>query len=196
MSRGVCAIVLAAGQGTRFRQAAGSDRDKLLARCRGRDGYERAVLEHVLFAFRSKTEQLLLVTRPENSGVIALGQANGCRVLTLQSAGMGDSIAAAVAQVADCTGWLIALGDMPFILPESIGRIVEALEDDLIVVPTREGHYGHPVGFGRVYGPQLASLSGEAGAKRLFREGRVCELAVEDAAIHWDIDTPEALVRF
>lgn len=41
----VTAIVLAAGQGSRFRAAAGADQDKLLAQCVGRDGVMRPVFE-------------------------------------------------------------------------------------------------------------------------------------------------------
>lgn len=193
MSGGLCAILLAAGLGTRFRRVAGDDQDKLLARCHGRDGHEREVLEHVLQALRGRVERILLVTRHENRGAIALGMAHGCELVTLESAGMGDSIAAAVAQAPDCAGWLIVLGDMPFIRPETVEQIATALRNELIVVPTWQGRRGHPVGFGRAYGERLAGLSGDAGAKRLFRDGRVFELAVEDPAIVWDIDTPEAL---
>lgn len=193
MSGGVCAILLAAGLGTRFRQIAGSDSDKLLARCHGHDGRERAVLEHALLALHGQVERVVLVTRPENGGAIALGLAHGCELVTLASAGMGESIAAAVARVPDYAGWLIALGDMPFIRPATVARVAAALRGELIVVPTWQGRRGHPVGFGRAYGKGLAGLSGDAGAKRLFRDGRLLELAVEDPAILWDIDSPEAL---
>ncbi|MGH8375584.1 MAG: nucleotidyltransferase family protein, partial [Pseudomonas sp.] len=38
MSESIGVIVLAAGQGSRFRQVAGAEKDKLLADCTGRDG--------------------------------------------------------------------------------------------------------------------------------------------------------------
>lgn len=193
MSGGVCAVLLAAGQGRRYREAAGEGQDKLLARCRGRDGGERAVLEHALLALQANLEQVLLVTRPGNGGAIALGEAHGCEVLILDSAGMGESIAAAVAHTADCAGWLIALGDMPFILPATIGRVLLALEKHPLVVPTWQGRYGHPVGFSRACRTALAALDGDRGAKRLLREERVHELAVEDRGVLWDVDTPAAL---
>ena len=44
VQRNVGAIILAAGQGSRFRQVAGADQDKLLALCKGRDGVVRPVL--------------------------------------------------------------------------------------------------------------------------------------------------------
>jgi molybdenum cofactor cytidylyltransferase len=49
MSESIGVIVLAAGQGSRFRQVAGEDKDKLLADCMGRDGAVRSVIEHVLW---------------------------------------------------------------------------------------------------------------------------------------------------
>lgn len=194
MTGEVCAILLAAGLGRRFRQLAGDDQDKLLARCRSRDGREGAVLEHALRALDGQVGRTLLVTRPESEGRIALGRAYGCDLLLLDSAGMGESIAAAVARVPDCAGWLIVLGDMPSILPETIGSVVRALEDDLIVVPTCQECRGHPVGFGHAYGAQLSSLEGDMGAKRLFRDGRVLELAVSDPGVLRDVDYPDALV--
>ncbi|EIK51503.1 hypothetical protein YO5_06631 [Stutzerimonas stutzeri TS44] len=193
MSGGVCAILLAAGLGTRFRQVAGNDSDKLLARCHGHDGHERTVLEHALRSLCGQVARTLLVTRPENRAAIDLGLAHGCELVTLESAGMGDSIAAAVVRAPDCAGWLIALGDMPCIRPATVAQVAAALRDELIVVPTWQGRRGHPVGFGRAYGGQLVGLSGDTGAKRLFRDGQVFELAVDDPAIVWDIDTPEAL---
>ncbi|SEI54699.1 molybdenum cofactor cytidylyltransferase [Azotobacter beijerinckii] len=193
MSGGICAVLLAAGQGSRYRAVAGAGEDKLLARCRGRDGSERAVLEHALLALRANLERVLLVTRLGNGGAIALGETHGCEVLILDSAGMGESIAAAVSHAEDCAGWLIALGDMPFILPSTVGRVLRALEEHPLVVPTWQGRYGHPVGFGRGCRAALASLDGDRGAKRLLREGRAHELAVGDRGVLWDVDTPAAL---
>ncbi len=107
---------------------------------------------------------------------------------------MGDSIAAGVAACPDADGWLIVLGDMPFILPSSIERVVAAIADDAVSVPVQDGEFGHPVGFGRSFGPGLQALSGDRGARPLFTQGRVVEVAVDDPGVLWDIDVPEALV--
>ncbi len=191
---GVCAVLLAAGLGSRYRERAGPDADKLLATCRGRDGSQRPVLEHAVRAFEGQVERLLLVTRPDNTAVLALARRLGVETLTVDSAGMGDSLAAAVRHSADSAGWLIALGDMPFILPGTVARVVQALDDDAIVVPTCDGNFGHPVGFGRRHGPALAALSGERGAKRLLQDNPVRELAVDDGGVLWDVDSPDRLV--
>ncbi|MBV2132847.1 nucleotidyltransferase family protein [Pseudomonas sp. MAP12] len=190
---GVCAVLLAAGRGSRYRELAGPQADKLLASCCGRDGCQRPVLEHAVLAFAGQVERLLLVTRPDNTDVLALARRLDVEALTLASAGMGDSLAAAVRHSADSAGWLIALGDMPFILPGTVARVVQALDDDAIVVPTCDGNFGHPVGFGRRHGPALAALSGERGARGLLQDNPLRELAVDDGGVLWDVDTPSRL---
>lgn len=187
------AIVLAAGRGSRFRAEAGADQDKLLADCVGRDGVMRPVIEQVLVNLPDSLVERWLVTSPDRTEVIRLADAHGCQVLLLQSAGMGESIAAAVAASASADGWLVVLGDMPFIQTSSIERVVEALEDGGISVPVQAGEYGHPVAFGRAFGPRLMALTGDRGGKSLFTCATVREVQVEDAGILWDVDLPKQL---
>jgi molybdenum cofactor cytidylyltransferase len=187
-------IVLAAGQGSRFRQVAGAGKDKLLADCAGRDGAVRSVIEQVLVNLPATVERRVLVTTEDRPQVIRMAQAYGFEIVLIESTGMGDSIAAGVAACPNLAGWLIVLGDMPFILPSSIQRVLAGVADDAISVPVHEGEFGHPVGFGRHFGPGLMALSGDRGAKPLFASARVVEVAVDDAGVLWDVDVPEALV--
>ncbi|SFS29197.1 NTP transferase domain-containing protein [Pseudomonas sp. NFACC42-2] len=189
----VAAIVLAAGRGSRFRAEAGADQDKLLADCVGRDGVMRPVIEQVLVNLPDRLVARWLVTTPDRTEVIRLAQAYGCQVLLLQSAGMGESIAAAVAASASADGWLVVLGDMPFIQSSSIERVIDVLEEDGISVPVHAGDYGHPVAFGRAFGPDLMALTGDRGGKPLFARARVWEVQVEDAGVLWDVDLPKRL---
>nr|WP_245229279.1 nucleotidyltransferase family protein [Pseudomonas sp. PvP025] len=183
------AIVLAAGQGSRFRAETGED--KLLAQCSGRDGVTRPVIEHVLLNLPEQLVSRLLVTSPERSDVIRLARAYGCEVLLLQSAGMGDSIAAAIAASASADGWLVVLGDMPFVLPATIERVIDDLQS--INVPVHAGQRGHPVAFGRAFGPSLMALTGDRGAKPLFAQAAVKQVPVNDAGVLWDVDVPQGL---
>lgn len=194
MTDTLCAIVLAAGQGSRYRQIAGAHRNKLLAQCTGRDGIERAVLEHVLVGLRPVVDKIVLLTRPEYTSVTELGLRHGCEVVVLDSSGMGDSIAAAVSAEPDHRGWLVVLGDMPFIHAYSLERVACSLQDEAISVPVHDGQYGHPVGFGRQFGPALMTLAGEKGARRLFKGAAIKTLEVDDPGVLWDIDVPSALV--
>ncbi|MDD1965561.1 nucleotidyltransferase family protein [Pseudomonas putida] len=194
MNQTLCAIVLAAGQGSRYRQVAGEHRNKLLAQCTGRDGVERCVLEHVLFNLSATVDKIVLLTRPDYSCVAEIGLRHGCEVVVLDSSGMGDSIAAAVAAQPNHRGWLIALGDMPFIHPDTLEKVAASLEPGGISVPVHDGRYGHPVGFGREFGPALMGLAGEKGARRLFEAAGVIELELNDPGALWDVDVPSALV--
>ena len=194
MSQSIAVIVLAAGEGSRFREVAGADKDKLLADCTGRDGAVRSVIEQVLLSLPANLDKRVLVTTEARPQAMRMAQAYGCEVVSIESSGMGDSIAAGVAACPDADGWLIVLGDMPFILPSSIERVAAAMTDDAVSVPVQEGEFGQPVGCGRSYGAGLQALTGDRGARPLFKQGRVVEVAVDDPGVLWDIDVPEALV--
>ncbi|TFF06719.1 nucleotidyltransferase family protein [Pseudomonas sp. BCA14] len=189
----VTAIVLAAGQGSRFRAAVGADQDKLLADCIGLDGVTRPVIEQVLRSLPARVVKRWVITSPDRFDVIRLAEAYGCEVLVLHSAGMGESIAAAVAASGSADGWLIVLGDMPFIQPSSIERVIEGLQADGIRVPVQAGHYGHPVAFGRMLGQGLMALKGDRGARSLFAQAVLREVAVDDPGVLWDVDVPASL---
>ncbi|WP_454864481.1 nucleotidyltransferase family protein [Pseudomonas rhizophila] len=194
MTESIGVIILAAGSGSRFRQVAGQDKDKLLADCTGRDGAVRSVIEQVLVNLPPSLEKRVLVTREDRPQAIRMAQAYGCDFVQLDSPGLGDSIAAGVQACPALDGWLIVLGDMPFILPSSIEQVVAQISEDGISVPVLAGEYGHPVGFGRAFGPQLMALTADRGAKGLFTGARVVEVAVDDPGVVWDVDVPEALI--
>lgn len=190
---GIAVIILAAGQGSRFRAEAGADQDKLLAPCVGRDGITRPVIEQVLVNLPPVATRRWLVTSSDRTEVIRLAKVHGCEVLLLRSPGMGDSIAAAVAASGPSAGWLVVLGDMPFVLPASIEQVMAGLEEDGISAPVHAGQYGHPVGFGRSFGPALIALTGDRGAKPLFAKASVQEVVVDDPGVLWDVDVPGLL---
>ncbi|PQZ84668.1 MULTISPECIES: NTP transferase domain-containing protein [Pseudomonas] len=189
----VTAIVLAAGQGSRFRAEAGADQDKLWVDCVGLDGVVRPVIEQVLVNLPECVVKRWVVTSPDRTDVVRLAEAYGCEVLLLRSTGMGESIAAAVAASGPADGWLVVLGDMPFIRPSSIERVIDGLGQGSISVPVQEGRYGHPVAFGQAFGPGLMALTGDRGAKPLFAQATVHEVLVKDPGVLWDVDLPHSL---
>ena len=193
MGKSIGVIILAAGSGSRFRQVAGAEKDKLLADCAGRDGAVRSVIEHVLVNLPASLEKRVLVTGKGRPQAIRMAQAYGCDFVELDSPGLGDSIAAGVQACPDLDGWLMILGDMPFILPSSIEQVVAGIREDGISVPVLAGEYGHPVGFGGEFGPKLMALTGDRGAKVLFAGAQVLEVPVDDPGVTWDVDVPEAL---
>lgn len=189
----VTAIVLAAGQGSRFRAVARAGQDKLLADCVGLDGVARPVIEQVLVNLPGNVVERWVVTSPDRLEVIRLAEAYGCKVLLLRSAGMGDSLAAAVAASGESEGWLVVLGDMPFIRASSIEQVIDGLEEGCISVPVQDGQYGHPVAFSQAFRPGLMELTGDRGAKPLFAQATLLEVPVDDPGVLWDVDLPQSL---
>lgn len=106
--------------------------------------------------------------------------------------GMGASLACGVRASADADGWIIALADMPFVLPETIAAVANALRDGAsLAAPICDDRRGHPVGFSRAYFAELIALTGDIGAREILKRdrGRLVLVSVNDPGIHRDIDT-------
>lgn len=186
---GVCAIVLAAGQGSRYRAAGGAD--KLLASSL-RDAPAPPVLAATLADLRGVAERLLVVTNADNCPLRdwLAAHAEGCEVLAVETRGLGHSLAQAVAQAPVARGWLVALGDMPYVQPATLRAIAAAIEHDNLVVPVHQGRAGHPRGIGSAYRDALLQLDGDRGAQQLFAQPAVRRLEVDDPGVLLDIDHP------
>lgn len=156
-------LVLASGRGERF-VASGGTGSKLRALLAG-----RSVLDRTLDAARASG----LAWHVEDAG----------------HAGMGDSIAAAVAATPDATGWLVLPGDLPLIAPESLRAVADALQQQALVVPFHAGSRGHPVGFGAGFRDALLALRGAEGAASIVRAHTPFKLALDDPGVVTDIDT-------
>lgn len=184
------AILLCAGSGSRFGGG------KLLA------AMPDSGLPVGVRAARSLREgagQVLAVVRP---GDRMLGQAlaeAGCEVLETADAlrGLGASLAAAVKETRDAAGWLVALGDMPYIRPATHQAVTAALARGarLAAAADAQGRRGHPVGFAQDLLAELAALDGDEGARAVIERNRAwLELVrVNDPGIFVDIDTPADL---
>ena len=122
----------------------------------------------------------------------------GCQVVVNARAGegMGTSIAAGVAASRDSDGWLIALGDMPYIAPATIRRVLAAPQAaTTVVIPTFEGRRGHPVRFPAMLAEDLLALQGDRGAREVIDRHAANFLLLEtgDRGVLADIDTPADL---
>jgi len=137
---------------------------------------------------------VVAVTRPRDPLLSAALRNTGARVVECEHArdGMGASLACGVAAAAEADGWIVALADMPWIAPATIIRVMETLAGGAeIAAPSFRGARGHPVGFARTYGPLLAALTGDEGARAVIsaRQWAVQLVDVNDAGILRDIDT-------
>ena len=162
-----CVLVLASGRGERF-LASGGSTHKLAALLDG-----RPVLEHVLAAVRA-------------SGL-------PWHLERAAHAGMGDSIAAAVAATSQSAGWLILPGDLPLVRADTLRQVAQALAEGQIVTPVYQGQRGHPVGFPAACGVALRALSGDRGAASVLKAFAVQALEVDDIGCVTDVDTVEQL---
>ena len=184
----LAAIVLAAGPSTRF----GSN--KLLAVLP--DG--RSVGEAACAALGPAVDRLVVIIRGGSGQLEAGFKSAGAEVCVCPDAhrGMGASLAFGVSRCAQADGWLIALADMPLVVPADAMQVAQALRAGApIAVPVAGGRRGHPVGFSRRYIDELRALDGDVGARSILTEhaGEVVEIAVSDPVSWHDVDTPADL---
>lgn len=179
----IALVVLAAGLSRRFRQQAGEH--KLLADLDG-----KLVLQRTLEQAAGSGLDLFVVTRPDASAIHQLS--TQATLVLCDSGGLGESIAAGVNASRDYDGWLIALGDMPFVTAESYRAVSAALADAPIVRPWVDGKPGHPVGFQHRYFPMLSTLQGDAGPQATVKSQAV-QLPLHDRGCLCDIDLPADL---
>ncbi len=96
----------------------------------------------------------------------------------------------------DCDGFLVVLGDMPFVPPSVINRMIDAFDPGsgrAIVVPVHGGRRGNPVLWPSLLAAEFLALTGDQGAKHLMalHGDLLYELEVESDAVLTDLDTPE-----
>jgi molybdenum cofactor cytidylyltransferase len=126
----------------------------------------------------------------------------GCDILETKDTqrGLGASLAAGAGASPGAAGWIVALGDMPFIRAATIAAVRAALEGGaLIAAPilAGAGRHGHPVGFSRRLERELLALDGDEGARSIVSKHRasLAAITVDDRGVEADIDTPEDLEK-
>ena len=188
----VSALVLAAGRSTRMGPV-----NKLLVPVGGR-AMVRGVVEQLE---GSSVRPIIVVTGHEAERV---GKAlAGTEVRLIHNPayreGLSGSIRAglpALPESADAA--IICLGDMPLVASRHVDKLVAAFDPDEgreICVPVFEGKRGNPVLFARRFFAEVAAVRGDVGARHLIGEYEeyVCEVAMDDRAVLFDVDSPQAL---
>jgi molybdenum cofactor cytidylyltransferase len=188
-------ILLAAGRGRRFDPQGA--RNKLLQALPDGDPVVVASARHLLAVL----PRVVAVVPPADGGVADALRALGCEVTMCAAAdsGMAASLVHAIRHSlsgaqAPADAWLVALGDMPYVQPETMHALLTALAGGAgIAAPVMNGRRGNPVAFGAAHLPALLALQGDAGARGLLKSSPVTEVAVTDPGIFHDIDTPADL---
>ncbi len=183
----IAALMLAAGYSRRF----GADKRRLeLA-----DG--RSLLAASLALPCSMLEEIWLVLRPDEAGgELGLPPAVSLIQHPATVQGMGHSLAAGAERLlteSNADAVAIFLADMPLIRRDSLETLLTHARADNIVLPSYQGKRGHPVLFGRDFWPQLATLSGDAGAKPVLQQNAevVHIVELDDPGVLLDVDTHE-----
>ena len=189
----VAALILAAGQGTRM---GGGKMTALLA--------GKALVRYPHEAAQdSRAGPLITVLGHDATNVSVALAGIDTRMIHNEhfASGMASSLQAGIAAVPDTTaGALILLGDMPNVTVQIIARLLAAFSEHpyaRAVVPTVAGQRGNPIIIGRRMFPEVMKLTGDVGARKLLETAGedVIEVAIDDAAVLLDVDTPEALAK-
>ncbi len=147
---------------------------------------------------KSELDRVIAVTRPGADELAAKLRKEGCEVTVCENAaeGMGASLACAARAAGEADGYVVALGDMPFVRRTSIAAVREALLNGAaLAAPYFRTRRGHPVGMTGSFYCELLVQRGDEGAQRLLaaHENRLVKIPVGDPGVVRDIDTPDDL---
>jgi molybdenum cofactor cytidylyltransferase len=185
----IVGLLLAAGSATRF----------------GSDKLQHSLPHGVAMAvqsarhLRTGVPRIVAVVKPGANELARSLEAEGCEVVVCENAaeGMGASLACAARAVGKADGYLVALGDMPFVRPSSIAAVRDALAGGAaLAAPFWRARRGHPVGIAGRFVEELLTLRGDEGAKALLAANAhsLVKIPVGDPGVIRDIDTPADLV--
>jgi len=194
----VAAVVLAAGQSSRFRAAGGMEETKLVAPLDGAPIIRRVVGA----ALASRARPVIVVTghaRAEVERALA-----GLPVTTAFNShyaqGLSTSLRAGLAAVpAQARGAVVLLGDMPKVDARLIDGLIAAFEGRPLVLaaaPVYNRKRGNPVLLARALFDQAMRAQGDEGARRLLAEldsTRLAEIELAEVGVVFDVDTPNDL---
>jgi molybdenum cofactor cytidylyltransferase len=181
-------IILAAGLSSRM------GGDKVLLPWQG-----QPLVRHMAgIALASRLAEVVVVTGHRAIEVAAAVSDLPVRVINNPeyATGLSSSLRAGIAALSPYLGGaLVLLVDQPLVTTAIVDRLLEAFwsHDRPIVAAVAQGRRGNPVLFARALFPELLSLTGDEGARRVVAAYRDQVIGVEvDVAVLEDIDTPEA----
>ena len=91
---------------------------------------------------------------------------------------------------------VVALGDMPFVDPDTVETLVSAYEAGVgdAVAASHDGQRGNPVLFDQRFFADLTAVEGDIGGRQiLVKSDRSACVAVPDSGVRRDIDDPDDL---
>jgi len=184
----IVGLLLAAGSGSRF----GSDKLQHSL------PHGVAISVQAARHLKSQLSRVVAAVRQGSDDLSKSLSAEGCEAVVCENAaeGMGASLACAARAAGPADGYLVALGDMPFVRPSSIAAVRDALvAGAALAAPFWRMRRGHPVGLSGSFYTELLAARGDEGAKALLaaNKGRLVKIPVGDPGVIRDIDTPADL---
>ncbi len=189
---GIAAVVLAAGRSRRMGAVS-----KLLTPLCG-----RPLVDYAVAAARdSMARPVIVVVGHQAASVARLLRAQPVTLVEnpTYEQGLATSLRAGVAALpAGVAGAVVLLGDAPLVRAAHIDRLIAAYVADArrpICVPMFAGRRGNPVLWPARYFSELRDLAGDTGARPLLARhaGQVLRVAMDDAGVLFDVDTPHDL---
>lgn len=189
----VAGVILAAGDGTRFRGA-----NKLLLPFRSRPVIYRVGRE----ALRSQLDPVILVIGHKGEKIrAALGDLSHdpkLRVIRNEHwrSGRATSVNTAIEALSENPrGAIFLQGDMPLVTYQLINLVAEEFikSGASLCFPLYRGEKGHPVAFSRKLLTDLSQLSGDQSGLALVQRhwNEALKLPLEDELTQFDLDTDE-----
>ena len=187
--KSIVGLLLAAGSASRF----GSDK------LRHALPHGVPIAVQAARVFKLELGRVVAVVKPGSAELVDALKKEGCEVVVCENAaeGMGASLACAARAAGEADGYLVALGDMPFLRRTSIAAIRDALLSGApLAAPYFRTRRGHPVGIAGRFYKDLLSLRGDEGAKQLLaaNERELVKIPIGDPGVIRDIDTPQDLL--
>ncbi len=194
----VGAVVLAAGQSSRYRAAGGVEATKLIAEVSGKPIVRRVV--EAAWASRARPVSVVVGYASDLVEAALAGIPATIVVNPDFATGLASSLRAALSALpSDAAATLVLLGDMPHVDSALINRLIDAFEaapEAWAVAPLQDGRRGNPVLLARPLFDPAMRLEGDEGARRLLAgldAGQIMEIDAAGSDASFDVDTPEDL---
>ncbi|MGC8973463.1 MAG: nucleotidyltransferase family protein [Thermoproteus sp.] len=175
-------VVLAAGESRRF------DGFKLLADVCG----EPVVVRSVRSAASAGVGPVYVVVGHNAEAVRTAIERRGLHVAFVYNPwyglGLSTSLKAALISAPFFERYIIALGDMPLVRPDTYRRLLAHGDAADIVYPTYRGVRGNPVLIRRSVLPKVLDIQGDMGIRAIMGASKSIGVEVDDPGILIDVD--------
>jgi len=188
MKYNITAIILAAGTSSRF-----GDKNKLL-----KPFMDSSIFGHVVKTMTNlPIAEVILVTGYEHEKIAEAIKHSNVHIIHNSEfqTGIASSIKCGVSAASQKTeGYMICLGDMPFITMDYIKNLLDIFinsKTPSIIVPTFQYRKGNPVIFSKNFIDDLLKIEGDKGAREVIdnHPDSIIEVQIHKETYFFDVDT-------